>query len=217
MKGLLIKDLRLMKVQKNFFIIFIVIAVGMAAFSYDISFMLGFLSFVLSLFTLSTISYDEFDNGNAFLFTLPISRTSYTAEKYCLALLFGGGSCIFASILAVIFGIFNKTADFSEIAMTALAILPVLIVIQSVMIPFQLKFGGEKGRIALIGALGLLFIVGIAFVKIAEMLGIDIIKVIDNLPTVSMGVMAAIIFFAVVIILFISVKISISIMKGKEF
>lgn len=217
MKGLLIKDLRLMKVQKNFFIIFIVIAVGMAAFSYDISFMLGFLSFVLSLFTLSTISYDEFDNGNAFLFTLPISRTSYTAEKYCLALLFGGGSCIFASILAVIFGIFNKTADFSEIAMTALAILSVLIVIQSVMIPFQLKFGGEKGRIALIGALGLLFIVGIAFVKIAEMLGIDIIKVIENLPMVSMGVMAAIIFFAVVIILFISVKISISIMKGKEF
>ena len=193
MKGLLIKDLRLMKVQKNFFIIFIVIAVGMAAFSYDISFMLGFLSFVLSLFTLSTISYDEFDNGNAFLFTLPISRTSYTAEKYCLALLLGGGSCIFASIL------------------------PVLIVIQSVMIPFQLKFGGEKGRIALIGVLGLLFVVGIAFVKIAEMLGIDIIKVIENLPTVSMGVMAAIIFFAVVIILFISVKISISIMKGKEF
>lgn len=101
--------------------------------------------------------------------------------------------------------------------MTALAILPVLIVIQSVMIPFQLKYGGEKGRIALIGALGLLFIVGIAFVKIAEMLGIDIIKVIDNLPMVSMGVMAAIIFFAVVIILFISVKISISIMKCKEF
>ena len=129
----------------------------------------------------------------------------------------GGGSWIFASILAVIFGILNNTADFSEIAMTALAILPVLIVIQSVMIPFQLKYGGEKGRIALIGALGLLFIVGIAFVKIAEMLGIDIIKVIDNLPMVSMGVMAAIIFFAVVIILFISVKISISIMKCKEF
>lgn len=143
--------------------------------------------------------------------------TTYTAEKYCLVLLLGGGSWIFASILAVIFGILNNTADFSEIAMTALAILPVLIVIQSVMIPFQLKYGGEKGRIALIGALGLLFIVGIAFVKIAEMLGIDIIKVIDNLPMVSMGVMAAIIFFAVVIILFISVKISISIMKGKEF
>ena len=217
MKGLLIKDLRLMKVQKNFFFIFIVIAIGMGAFSYNISFMVGFLSFVLSLFTLSTICYDEFDNGNAFLFTLPISRTSYTAEKYCLALLLGGGSWIFASILAVSFGILNNTADFSEIAMTALAILPVLIVIQSVMIPFQLKYGGEKGRIALIGALGLLFIVGIAFVKIAEMLGIDIIKVIDNLPMVSMGVMAAIIFFAVVIILFISVKISISIMKCKEF
>ena len=31
---------------------------------------------------MSSISYDEFDNGNAFLFSLPITRKDYVLEKY---------------------------------------------------------------------------------------------------------------------------------------
>ena len=92
MKGLMIKDLKLMKAQKNFFLLILAVAVGMILFSEDVTFGLGFLTFVVSLFTLSTISYDEFDNGNAFLFSLPITRQTYVFEKYSLSLLLGGGS-----------------------------------------------------------------------------------------------------------------------------
>ena len=74
MKGLLIKDFKLMKMQKNFFLMMIAIVIAISFFQNEISFPLGFLPFVISLFSLSTISYDEFDNGNAFLFSLPISR-----------------------------------------------------------------------------------------------------------------------------------------------
>lgn len=217
MKGLLIKDFKLMKGQKNFFFIIIAISVGMAAFSDDLSFLIGFLSFVLSLFTLSTISYDEFDNGNAFLFTLPISRTNYTIEKYCLALLLGGGAWVLAMILAMVFGILRGTASVSDIVMAAVMILPALIVIQAVMIPFQLKFGGEKGRIALIGAVGLLFVIGIAAVKAAEMFGIDLANIINNLPAVNMGIVVTVLIVAAAILLLASMKISITIMKNKEF
>ena len=69
MKGLFIKDFKLMLLQKNFLLIILVIVIGMMAFTDDVVFPLGFLSFVASLFTVSTISYDDFDNGNAFLFT----------------------------------------------------------------------------------------------------------------------------------------------------
>lgn len=217
MKGLFVKDLKLMKGQKNFFFIIIAISVGIAAFSDDSSFMICFLPFVFSLFTLSTISYDEFDNGNAFLFTLPVSRTNYTVEKYCLALLLGGGAWVLAMILAVVFGMLKGTASVSDIAMIAVMILPTLIVIQAVMIPFQLKFGGEKGRIALIGALGLLFVIGIVVVKAAQMFGIDIADSINNLPMVSMGVMVTALIVVAAILLLVSMKISITIMKNKEF
>ncbi len=80
MKGLLIKDFQLLKAQKSFFMVLIAVAVGMCLFSYDTSFITGFLTFAVSLFTISTVSYDEFDNGNAFLFSLPISRTGYVMD-----------------------------------------------------------------------------------------------------------------------------------------
>ena len=74
MKGLLIKDFKLMKMQRNFFFVIVMISVGQALFSDSLSVPIGFATFVFPLFTLSTISYDEFDNGNAFLFSLPITR-----------------------------------------------------------------------------------------------------------------------------------------------
>lgn len=217
MKGLLIKDFKLMKGQTNFFLIITAIAIGMPIFSDDVSFMLGFLPFVFSLFTLSTISYDEFDNGNAFLFTLPISRAGYAIEKYCLALLLGGCAWIFATVLSVATCAIKGTASISEITMAALMLLPAVIIIQALMIPFQLKFGGEKGRLALMGVFGAIAVILILLEKAAEMIGIDIVNIINNLPVVNMGVMIAIMLIISVIILLLSIKISISIMNHKEF
>ena len=217
MKGLLIKDFKLMKGQKNFFFLVVLVSIGMPAFSGDATFMLGFLPFVLSMFTLSTISYDEFDNGNAFLFTLPVSRTGYAVEKYILALLLGGGAWVFATLLAVAFAVIKGTANISEILMAAVLILPALIVIQALMIPFQLKFGSEKGRLALIGAFGLLAVIGVVAVKAAEMLGTDLWELIGNLPAMGMGVMITLLLLAAILVLLTSMKISCSSMKGKEF
>ena len=83
MKGLLIKDFRLMKVQKNFLTLITVIGVFMALFSENVSYTIGFISFIFSLFSISSISYAELDNGNDFLFSLPFTRKTYTIEKYC--------------------------------------------------------------------------------------------------------------------------------------
>ena len=86
MKGLFIKDLRLMMMQKRFFIMILLIAISMVAVTGDISFIVGYLTFICPLFCISTISYDEFDNGYAFLFTLPIQKKDYVKEKYAFAL-----------------------------------------------------------------------------------------------------------------------------------
>ena len=226
MKGLLVKDFKLMKGQKNFFFIIVAITASTAVFSDDTSFILGFLPFILSMFALSTISYDEFDNGNAFLFTLPVSRTGYTIEKYCLAIMLGGSALVFATFLAVISSILKGTADIKEILMSSLIILPILIVVQSwrfpylfslINIPFHLKFGGEKGRLAIIGVFGIISVIGIAAIKVSEMLGINIPDIINHLPVVGRGVRVTVIFMAAVIILLISIKTSNSIMNHKEF
>lgn len=216
MKGLLVKDFRLMKGQKNFYFIIAAIAIGIAAISDDSSFLLG-LPLVLSLFTLNTISYDEFDNGNAFLFTLPVSRADYVIEKYCFAFLIGCSAWIFTIFLALVLGLLSVKADVSETMVTAMAVLPAVIVIQAIMIPFQLKFGAEKGRIALLGALGALFMISIVLVKAAKMLKIDTANFVNHLPMISKSTATAMVLVILVIILLLSLKASISIMKHKEF
>lgn len=218
MKGLLVKDFKLMMMQRNFFLLILAIVIGMIIFTDEVTFPLAFLSFSISLFTLSTISYDDFDNGNAFLFTLPITRTSYVIEKYCLGLLFGCGSWIFATILGVILTVVKGTTSITDLMMIALVILPMMIGLQSIMIPFQLKFGVEKGRIAMIGVFGALAVIAIIVVKGAKAIfNVDLVKVFNTLPTVSMGVFIVITIIIALVILLASMEISLSIMNKKEF
>ena len=215
MKGLLVKDFKLMMLQKNFLLLILAIVIGMMIFTDDVVFPLGFLSFVASLFTVSTISYDDFDNGNAFLFTLPITRNNYVIEKYFLGLLVGGIAWILATVLGTVL---KDTLPVAELVQSALIILPILIVVQAIMLPFQLKFGGDKGRIAMIGAFGVLAVISIVIVKGAEAIfNVDLVSLVDNLRTISMGVLITIIIIIALLMLLVSMKISLSIMNKKEF
>lgn len=218
MKGLLVKDFKLMMLQKNFLLLILAIVIGMMILSDDMVFPIGFLSFIASLFTVSTISYDDFDNGNAFLFTLPITRNNYVIEKYSLGLFFGCIAWILATVLGIIVTVSKDILPVTDLVQSSLIILPMMIVVQAIMLPFQLKFGGDKGRIAMIGAFGALAVISIVIVKGAEAIfKVDLISLLDNLPTVSMGVFLAITIIIALLMLLISTKISLSIMNKKEF
>lgn len=217
MKGLLIKDLRLMKMQKNFFILIIVIGIGLVLAGNEISFTLGFLSFVISLFSISTISYDEFDNGYPFLFTLPISRSLYVKEKYVLSLILGLGSLILATAICTIINLFKNNMPLFDLLMMALMILPYIILVQAIMIPFQLKFGAERGRIAIIGVLGAIILLGILIFQGLKILKINFASMVEQIYTLDIKILGFILIILAVVILLISLRVSIKIMKQKEF
>lgn len=217
MKGLLMKDFRLLKTQKNFFILIVAIAVVMAISTKDCSFIIGYLTFIGSLFTLSTISYDEFDNGNVFLFSLPVSRKSYVTEKYGFGLIMGISSCILATILALMAGLIRNTGMTIDILISTLIILPIMLILLALMIPFHLKFGAEKGRIAIIGAIGLLFVLGILVVKMVKVFHVNLDAIFNAFPVISVGVLIGIEMVIAIVLLLISYKASIRIMKKKEF
>lgn len=217
MKGLLIKDLRLMKMQKNFFILMVIIGIGLALAGNDISFTLGFLSFVISLFSISTISYDEFDNGYPFLFTLPISRSLYVKEKYVLSLILGLGSLILATVICAIITLFKNNIPLFDLLMIAFMILPYIILVQAILIPFQLKFGAERGRIAIIGVFGAIVLLGILIFQGLKILKINFAVIVEQISVLDIRVLGFILIILAVMILFISLIISIKIMKQKEF
>ena len=168
MKGLLIKDFKLMLMQKNFFIIIIVVACLISISSQDPTFMIGFITLILSLFTVSTISYDEFDNGYPFLLTLPFSRKTYVLEKYVYGLILGTGAWIVSVMICSLMLIVQGKPVTSDMLIGAFVILPMFLVIESLMIPVHLRFGGEKGRYALIACVGVLVVIGFVVMKIVE-------------------------------------------------
>lgn len=217
MKGLLVKDLRLMLGQKRFFIVFLFIAV-MLNFNSDGSFVIGYMTFVCSVFVLSTISYDENENGYPFLMTLPVLRKTYAREKYVFGLMFSGSAWVVAVIISLIF----KMGSNSELMLTdffleAAIFVPLYIALIAVMLPFQFKFGGEKGRIAMLIACGIAFSTVYFSVKGLQMIGIDVEKIIVSLPVLHQGLLELLVFVISVVALLVSVAISSRIMCRKEF
>ena len=213
MKGLLIKDFKLMKMQKRFFLLILLVGVVITFSSYDVAFTTGFMAFVSSLFSISSIRYDEFDNGNSFLFSLPISRRTYAVEKYIFGAILGCCAWMLAVILTTLVGFFKGIYPDTEMWLSAAFILAIMFMILALMLPFQLKFGGERGRIALIVCLVLVSVLG----TLAELIGIDLATILDTMPTVHAGILAAILLIVALLLLGLSCLISIGIMQKKEF
>ena len=211
MKGLLIKDFKLMKMQKRFFLLILLVGVVITFSSYEVAFTTGFMAFVSSLFSISSISYDEFDNGNAFLFSLPISRRTYAVEKYIFGAILGCCAWVLAMIIAISVGFLKGLHPDTETWFSAFLILSMMFVILALMLPFQLKFGGERGRIVLLLVIGGLAPNGL------ELIGIDLLAMLDAMSAVNAGIMSFITLLIALLFLGVSCLISIGIVQKKEF
>ena len=98
MKAMLIKDLKLMKNLKHFFLLILVIGVACSVVYNNPSFVIAYMTVIFSSMAVSTISYDNYENGAAFFFTLPVSRKGYVREKYVLSMILVVVSLIAASL-----------------------------------------------------------------------------------------------------------------------
>lgn len=217
MKGLLIKDFRLMKNMGNSLAIILLVMAGMSFYNSDMSFIVVYMAIIGNTFTSSTISYDEFENGNAFLFSLPVSRKDYAMEKYLFSLLLCTGGWLLGSLFSAGAGMVRYGADPMECFMTALVLLPVAIGLNAFMLPLRLKFEGEKSRIFTIIVLGGVFLIGLAGAKVVKMLGIDFGALEERLSVMSAGMGIVVALGISIALLLVSCQISIKIMEHKEF
>ena len=146
MKGLFVKDIELMKQQKQFFILVVVMGVILNLAGSG-SFATGYFTFVTAIFAITTISYDEFDNGLAFLMTLPVTRKQYVAEKYLLGAGLTAAAWGIATITGVICkGVAELQGCLSEKIIDTLIYIPLALLMLSVSLPLVIHFGAEKGR-----------------------------------------------------------------------
>lgn len=159
MRGLLEKDLRLTLARKQTLLIFSVMALIMGI-SVNGPFLVGYLTMLATIIAVGTLSYDEFDNGFAFLMTLPFDRKTYVREKYLFCLFM---DIVFWCVGIILYGvgaaIRHHSVDLiAELPMLA-SLIPALYLSAAILIPLQLKYGSEKSRIALFLLFGLIALV----------------------------------------------------------
>lgn len=225
MNGLLRKDFELVFLSKKRMIAFIVIGFLMFFVGYkdSYSFVVSYLTIIMAMQVMTTISYDEFEHSNTFIMTLPISRKQYVLEKYMFSVLMMLIGWIGSNIMAFI-AVWKELNEegFSKVGMSGISILIGIIFMMCIMIPLQLKFGGENGRMIVYGFVAGALVIGFGTKKICSMLGIDIAKVIGDgsnrlFSTLGDAGTILLLLVAFVAIIFYSIFISIRILEKKEY
>lgn len=217
MRGLLVKDIKLMKNQVKSMAVMVLIALGMYATTQSGALFIAYLTGVLSLLTVGTISYDEFDNGYAFLFALPVSRKEYVLEKYLLGLLTSVAGCLFSIIVVFLWQLATGSgSDIREGVLMGGTVLLACYILQAVKIPVQLKFGVEKGRMAMIGVMVIFFGV-LALIANLERPRIYFTEVDDLWIAARLYVIVAGQAVIGIVVMVVSYLISVRIIEKKEF
>jgi len=215
MRGLLIKDIRLLTARKKSLLMMLAMCLMM---SFSISgIMAGYMAMILGILATSTITLDEYANGLAFLFTLPIDAAVYVREKYRLCAVMSVLGCVAGMFLDILMSLIRGDSDsVYSIIIGAAGLIPAVLVMMSILIPIQLKFGAEKSRVVLMIFYGMIFAVAALLLKVDSVAaGIDsLVQAAGNLPgwVFPVGIIAA-----VAALGYCSYRISVKIMSNKEF
>lgn len=217
MKGLLEKDLRLMISRKQSILIFIVASL-FVAFTMEGSFVVSYLTMLFTVIAISTLSYDEYDNGFAFLMTLPFSRKTYVREKYIFTLLAEITAWIVSVILYYAVNMIKGVRlDLLSEAPVLLMYLPLLFLMACMMLPIQFRFGAEKSRTAyfiVIGGLAVLLFIVFKLIGSGDG-SIDIIETALSFLLSPVGIITVTAVFLILVA--VSYLLSVRIMEKKEF
>jgi ABC-type transport system involved in multi-copper enzyme maturation permease subunit len=205
MKGLIIKDLLNLKKNLNTVIVLIIFYALIGYTSSDPSMLIAMISLVLTMMTMTTMSYDDLAKWDKYALTMPVSRKSIVLSKYILSIFLALTGIIISTVIA--FVLMNlKNYETSNLMIIAYSIFLISLVFSSIILPLIFKFGVEKSRLMMMAAIG----IPIAITYLLYRMGIELpdeemlLNLLKFSPVIT------------IIVVFISFCISYSIYKKKD-
>lgn len=216
MRGLIEKDFSILKQRKSFFLAMFAISICLA-FTTESTFVIGYLTMLFSIFALSTLNYDEFDNSYAFLMTTPIDEKIYVIEKFVFGLMLGCFSYVCSMALVLIAAVVTHINFTAEDFLSTLIFLPLGLLFLAVNLPVQLKYGQEKSRLVLMGILGVVVVIVFVLNKAADGVQVRTGEMLTKLSGMSEAALVIAFYLFTAVCVCISAGIGIAVMKKKEF
>lgn len=158
MKGLLMKDIILLRPQLKIYLIILVFWFLIAMWNGQPGFFGGLMAMFALMIPMTTVAYDDNCKWPAFALTAPVSRFKLVLSKYVLLFM----TMLVLSVIIFI-GSLVMGEDVSGSFFLTVAMFPFGMIMASVLLPIIFKFGVEKGRFA--------FLAFIAFVVAAVVAG----------------------------------------------
>lgn len=210
MLGLIKKDL--LMIRSNFKLLAILFFVyGVMAFQgeMDLSFLLPFMSVMIMI---STFSYDNYNQWDAYAITLPDGRKNSVRAKYLATILLIIVTTMIITALAIIIAYARtKVINFENIFSTLLGAIFATTLLLSFMYPVIYKFGVEKARIGLfVVVFGIAIISGI-IVKLFDFESLfQALDMLNNYWLIIIPIVT-------ILMVYLSCKISEGIYRKKEY
>lgn len=166
MKGLLIKDVKLMLGQLMFLIILPIVGALIVVPGGELGMGFSYITSVSGLLAVTTINYDSYDNGYSFLFTLPVSRKGYVKEKYVFALL--SSAVVMTAVGLLLWSLVaavhpENTYAFVKFMKDMWSAYRIILTALSFLLPIFLKYGAEKSRYVILIACGIFMALAAVF------------------------------------------------------
>lgn len=218
LKGLLCKDILMLKSYRKslfmFLLIFVLVSIVQKSFFaiLPIMMVLGF-----GMTALATFSYDEQAKSDKFMLTLPLTKKDMVLSKYILTILFTLFGAVIGIVLTIILNLVmtQSMGNIGEIISIAIGTWFGIALVEGTQIPAIYKWGAERGRmqIFIIFAVVALAIGGIAFLLQAAHINLAAI----NLAIEKWVILGEILMLALTFILYyVSYRISCHIYLKKE-
>lgn len=218
MKGLLIKDMKLMLGQKRFFLIVMGMGIMLMFSGDEPAASMGYVTMLITIFSLNTISYDEHENGMSFLMTLPITRKTYVQEKYAFAVALATVASALSVILVYVISMIRHIdVVLKEVLIISGVLSGVSILIFAITLPLMVKFGSDKGRIALFAVFAVIGVLIALLAKLVEKPGSPLMNVVVKFSELSAGTIAFIAVFAMILTVLASYFVTVKIISRKEY
>ncbi|MBC8586881.1 ABC-2 transporter permease [Paratissierella segnis] len=165
MKGLLIKDLINLKKSFGTIIAMIVLYFLFAYQSGDPSILVGMIVFLLTMMSITSMSYDDMAKWDKFALSMPISRKTIVYSKYILAVLLSLAGLVLSTGIGYIVILLKAKMSIQEYLVASYAIFVLSMAFICIIIPLIFKFGVEKSRLMMMGAIIIPMIIGYVISK----------------------------------------------------
>ena len=216
MKGLIIKDLCVLKNQMKTLLLVLAFFIIFSIINEDATFILFLVPFYMIMILITTFNYDEFNKWDSYCNSLPLSRKEIVKSKY---ILFNATSLIvlIVGILSsLIIPNFIENTTFESLFASIIGVAFGICLLISLLIPFYYKFGTNKGRIMLFLCIVILALIIGMITSLDIFNNKEIMNLLNSLNNLSIGMITLLLIIVTIIIMTISYYISVRIYKNKE-